>query len=81
MKRFISLFLTLALLLTVTVGLSSVEARADGLAAGQVVMHAHLHVVPRGVEDDFHWNWRQLAYPEGKMAEIAEATAKRLKLN
>lgn len=34
MKRFISLFLTLALLLTVTVGLSSVEARADGLAAG-----------------------------------------------
>ena len=28
---------------------------ADGTAAGQVVMHAHLHVIPRGVEDGFHW--------------------------
>lgn len=35
---------------------------ADGTAAGQVVMHAHLHVIPRGVEDGFHWNWRQLQY-------------------
>ena len=35
---------------------------ADGTCAGQVVMHAHLHVVPRGVEDGFHWNWRQLKY-------------------
>ena len=37
---------------------------ADGLAAGQVVMHAHLHVVPRGVEDHFHWNWRQMPYAD-----------------
>lgn len=44
---------------------------ADGTAAGQVVMHAHLHVIPRGAEDKFRWNWRQLKYPEGKMAEIA----------
>lgn len=54
---------------------------ADGQAAGQVVMHAHLHVVPRGVEDGFHWNWRQLSYPEGRMAEIAEKVAGRLKLD
>ena len=35
---------------------------SDGTVAGQVVMHAHLHVVPRWVDDQFHWNWRQLAY-------------------
>ena len=51
---------------------------ADGAAAGQVVMHAHLHVVPRGVEDDFHWNWRQLKYPEGKIREIRDAIAAKL---
>jgi len=52
---------------------------ADGTAAGQVVMHAHLHVVPRGVEDGFHWNWRQLAYADGEAAEIAAKIAARLK--
>ena len=51
---------------------------ADGTAAGQVVMHAHLHVVPRGVEDGFHWNWRQLKYPDGKLAETAATLAERL---
>ncbi len=35
---------------------------ADGACAGQVVMHAHLHVVPRGAEDGFRWNWRQQPY-------------------
>ena len=51
---------------------------ADGAAAGQVVMHAHLHVVPRGVEDGFHWNWRQLKYPDGKLAETAKTLAEKL---
>jgi histidine triad (HIT) family protein len=51
---------------------------ADGTAAGQVVMHAHLHVIPRGAEDNFRWNWRQLNYPEGKMAEIANSIAEKL---
>ncbi|MDD3886511.1 MAG: HIT domain-containing protein [Victivallaceae bacterium] len=45
---------------------------ADGTAAGQVVMHVHLHVVPRGVDDQFHWNWRQLKYDDGEMAAIAD---------
>lgn len=44
---------------------------ADGTAAGQVVMHAHLHVVPRGVEDGFRWNWRQLSYKKGELKEFA----------
>ena len=35
---------------------------SDGTVAGQVVMHAHLHVVPRWTDDGFHWNWRQLKY-------------------
>ncbi|MDD3154452.1 MAG: HIT family protein [Victivallaceae bacterium] len=45
---------------------------ANGSAAGQVVMHAHLHMVPRGVEDGFHWNWRQLAYADGEANEVQE---------
>ncbi|MBR2509999.1 MAG: HIT family protein [Lentisphaeria bacterium] len=51
---------------------------ADGTAAGQVVMHAHLHIVPRWIEDGFHWNWRQLSYADGEMAEIAAKIAGRI---
>ena len=51
---------------------------ADGAAAGQVVNHAHLHVIPRGVEDGFHWNWRQLKYADGQAAEYAEKLVRRL---
>ncbi len=52
---------------------------ADGAAAGQVVMHAHLHVVPRGVEDNFHWNWRQLPYADdAARAAVAEKLIRRL---
>jgi len=32
---------------------------ADGKCAGQVVGHAHLHVIPRSFDDGFHWNWRR----------------------
>ena len=54
---------------------------ADGKAAGQVVMHAHLHVVPRGVDDDFRWNWRQLQYADNEAAELAEKIQAKFKLN
>jgi len=37
---------------------------ADGPCAGQVVMHAHLHVIPRHAEDGFHWGWRQQRYAD-----------------
>ena len=52
---------------------------AYGAAAGQVVMHAHLHVVPRGVEDGFRWNWRQLSYPDGAAKALAAEIADKLK--
>ncbi|MCI5778731.1 MAG: HIT domain-containing protein [Lentisphaeria bacterium] len=51
---------------------------ADGTVAGQVVMHVHMHVVPRGAEDGFRWNWRQLAYPEGMADEIAASLRAKL---
>ena len=51
---------------------------ADGAAAGQVVMHAHMHVVPRGVEDNFRWNWRQLAYPDGAAVTMAKEISEKL---
>jgi len=54
---------------------------ADGPCAGQVVMHAHLHMVPRGAEDGFHWNWRQLQYNDGEAAEVAEKLKDKLKLD
>lgn len=54
---------------------------ADGSAAGQVVMHAHLHVIPRGVEDGFRWNWRQLKYSDGQMAEMAQKIKSKLKMD
>ena len=44
---------------------------SDGTVAGQVVMHAHLHIVPRWTDDGFRWNWRQLQYEsDEKRAEI-----------
>jgi histidine triad (HIT) family protein len=52
---------------------------ADGSCAGQVVMHAHLHIVPRGVEDGFHWNWRQLKYEDNEASETAEKIKAKLK--
>jgi len=55
---------------------------ADGACAGQVVMHAHLHVVPRGAEDGFHWNWRQLKYEsDEKRAETARQIIAKIKLD
>ncbi len=54
---------------------------SDGTVAGQVVMHAHLHVVPRWTDDGFHWNWRQLSYEsEEKRQEIYESIKNKFQL-
>ncbi len=53
---------------------------ADGSCAGQVVPHAHLHVIPRLADDGFHWNWRQKRY-ENDSARDGLADRIREKLN
>ena len=53
---------------------------ADGACAGQVVMHAHLHVVPRGADDGFRWNWRQMQYSsDSARTEILNKIVEKLK--
>ncbi|MBN1863389.1 MAG: HIT family protein [Victivallales bacterium] len=53
---------------------------ADGKCAGQVVMHAHLHVIPRDIEDGFHWNWRQQQYESDEARDdIASKIIEKLK--
>ena len=49
-------------------GLSLVQA--NGLIAGQSVMHVHVHVLPRRQDDDLLINWSRL--DEGDPARIAE---------
>jgi len=50
----------------------------DGEAAGQVVPHAHLHVIPRSPKDGFSFGWRQLPYGEGELAALQQAVRQRL---
>jgi histidine triad (HIT) family protein len=40
----------------------------NGAAAGQVVMHAHLHVIPRFNDDGLH-SWPHKEFAEGEMQE------------
>jgi histidine triad (HIT) family protein len=54
---------------------------ADGQCAGQVVMHGHLHIVPRGAQDGFHWNWRQKKYEnDAERQEVAGKILAKLKV-
>lgn len=45
----------------------------DGSIAGQVVLHAHFHLIPRFKDDGLGYRWIVKEYPEGKAAEIASA--------
>jgi histidine triad (HIT) family protein len=54
---------------------------SDGACAGQVVMHAHMHVVPRHPEDGFNWNWRHLKYAsESEKEDLAGKIREKLNL-
>lgn len=47
-------------------------------AAGQLVPHAHFHLIPRYVADGYkHWGGRK--YKEGEIEEVAEKIKKNLK--
>lgn len=48
----------------------------DG-AAGQVVFHAHLHIIPR-FSGDGHRHWHGNGYAEGEAAEVGETLRKAL---
>jgi histidine triad (HIT) family protein len=62
------------------------ELKADGVnvtmnndsAAGQIIFHTHLHVIPRMKEDGFEmWHGRR-DYREGEAKEIAEKISRAL---
>lgn len=53
---------------------------ADGFCAGQEVQHAHMHAIPRYVNDGFHWNWRKKSYSEPTYS-IASKIRNKLKVN
>lgn len=60
--------------------------RADGInlvmnndpAAGQIIFHAHIHIIPRFLNDGFkHWKGAR-GYHDGEMASVGEAVRKNL---
>ncbi len=40
--------------------------------AGQLVAHAHFHVIPRSPDDGFSLGWRQGEYERGEMEAVQE---------
>lgn len=52
----------------------------NGTAAGQVVEHVHVHVIPRKSNDAVFSKWPSFQYPDGKADEIAEKIRKKINL-
>ena len=50
-----------------------------GACAGQVVPHAHLHVVPRFVDDGIHWPWPQGSLGSDDAAALVQAITERMR--
>lgn len=47
--------------------------QTNGAAAGQVVWHVHVHVIPRFNHDGHSWNWRATKYETlDEMTALAE---------
>ncbi|HJO92075.1 MAG TPA: HIT family protein [Victivallales bacterium] len=53
---------------------------ADGFCAGQDIQHTHINMVPRFIDDGFHWNWRVLE-TEKNINEITEKIKEKLKVD
>ena len=47
----------------------------NGKVAGQIVMHAHLHIIPRFPNDGLH-HWPGKSYAEGQKEEVGKRIAK-----
>jgi histidine triad (HIT) family protein len=47
----------------------------NGAAAGQLIFHAHFHVIPRKTDDGLK-SWGSRAYENGEMEKIAEIIGK-----
>ena len=45
----------------------------SGKAAGQVVMHAHVHLIPRRVGDGLGYRWNAGSYPAGRADAMVAA--------
>jgi histidine triad (HIT) family protein len=43
----------------------------NGKAAGQVIPHLHVHIVPRYKDDGLEFNWPHKKYEEGELQEFA----------
>lgn len=53
-------------------------ASNNGRAAGQLIFHAHTHIIPRYDDDGFrHWKGKR-GYNDGEMAEVAEKIKSKL---
>ena len=44
----------------------------NGRVAHQVVMHMHVHIIPRRAGDEFHFNWPARKYAPGRAEALAE---------
>lgn len=51
----------------------------NGEAAGQTVLHYHIHLVPRFKGDTVKMTWTPGQYGEGEAARVAEAIAAKIK--
>jgi len=49
----------------------------NGEAAGQVIFHAHIHIMPR-IKGDGHQPWKKMTYQDGQAKEVAEKIRKAL---
>jgi len=50
----------------------------SGRPAGQIIDHAHMHVIPRRSDDGFSLGWRQQSYEEGELERLQRAIRDRL---
>lgn len=45
----------------------------SGRVSGQVVMHVHVHLIPRKPDDGLGYRWNAGTYPPGRDTEVLEA--------